>query len=175
MKQVPLVSIVSASSGTGKTTFMEKLIRELVKRGYKIGAIKSDAHGFEIDIPGKDSWRFTQAGATVTAVVGPNKFALVQQTEAKKDLDEVAGMIQGVDLILVEGYKMAQKPRIEIVRSEKGREIISPPEYLVAVVTDIPDLAAPAPVFSFEDHPQVAELIIGKFLAKPGGVLEQQK
>ena len=122
MKQVSLVSIVSARSGTGKTTFMEKLIKELVQRGYKIGAIKSDAHGFDIDVPGKDSWRFTQAGATVTAVVGPKKFALIEETETKKDLDEVAGMIRGVDLILVEGYKMAQKPRIEIVRSEKGRK-----------------------------------------------------
>lgn len=168
MKQVSLVSIVSARSGTGKTTFMEKLIKELVQRGYKIGAIKSDAHGFDIDVPGKDSWRFTQAGATVTAVVGPKKFALIEETETKKDLDEVAGMIRGVDLILVEGYKMAQKPRIEIVRSEKGRNIISPPEYLVAVVTDIPDLAAPAPVFSFEDHPQVADLIVERFLMNPG-------
>lgn len=164
MKQVPLVSIVSARSGTGKTTFMEKLIGELVRRGYKVGAIKSDAHGFEIDVPGKDSWRFTQAGAVATAIVGPRKFALIQETKAKKDLDEVAGMMEGVDLILVEGYKMALKPRIEIVREEKGREIISPPEYLVAVVTDVPDLKAPAPVFSFEDYAKVADLIIAKFL-----------
>ncbi|HHW07185.1 MAG TPA: molybdopterin-guanine dinucleotide biosynthesis protein B [Clostridia bacterium] len=164
MKQVPLVSIVSARSGTGKTTFMEKLIAELVRRGYKVGAVKSDAHGFEIDKPGKDSWRFTQAGAVATAIVGPRKFAFIQETKTKKDLDEVAGLMQDVDLILVEGYKMAMKPRIEIVRAEKGREIISPPEYLVAVVTDIPDLTAPAPVFSFEDYPRVADLIVAKFL-----------
>lgn len=164
MKQVPLVSIVSARSGTGKTTFMEKLIAELVRRGYKVGAIKSDAHGFEIDVPGKDSWRFAQAGAVATAIVGPRKFALIQETTAKKDLDEVAGMMQGVDLILVEGYKIAKKPRIEIVRQDKGTEIISPPEYLVAVVTDVPGLTAPAPVFTFDDHARVADLIVAKFL-----------
>lgn len=163
MNMVPLVCIVSGRSGTGKTTFMEKLVEELVGRGYRIGAIKSDAHGFEIDVPGKDSWRFTKAGAKVTAIVGPNKFALVEETREKKSLDEVAALMQGVDLILVEGYKTAEKPRIEIVRAEKSREVVSSPEYLLAVVTDVTDLAVPVPKFSLDDYPGVADFIISQF------------
>lgn len=163
MSRVPLVCIVSGRSGTGKTTFMEKLIEELVGRGYRVGAVKSDAHGFEIDVPGKDSWRFTQAGARVTALVGPDKFALVEKTEQKKDLDEVAALFKGVDLILVEGYKTAEKPRIEVVRAAKSREVVSPAEYLWAVVTDVPDLPVPVPKFSLDDYPGVADFIINKF------------
>lgn len=163
MNRVPLVCIVSGRSGTGKTTFMEKLIQEFVGRGYKVGAVKSDAHGFEIDVPGKDSWRFTQAGAKITTIIGPNKFALVEKTGEKKDLDEVVALMQGVDLILVEGYKTAEKPRIEIVRAEKSREVVSSPEYLLAVVTDVPDLAVSVPKFSLDDYPGVADFVISKF------------
>lgn len=163
MHKIPLVCIVSGRSGTGKTTFLEKLIEELVRRGYRVGAVKSDAHGFEIDVPGKDSWRFTQAGARVTALVGPGQFALMERTEGKKELDEVAALIQGVDLILVEGYKTAEQPRIEVVRAAVSREVVSPPEYLLAVVTDVPDLPVSVPKFAFDDYPGVAEFIIRQF------------
>lgn len=81
MANIPLICIVAGQSETGKTTFMEKLIVELVKRGYEVGAVKSDAHGFEIDVPGKDSWRFAQAGAKSTAIIGPDKYAIIQKTE----------------------------------------------------------------------------------------------
>ena len=70
MSNIPVICIVSAVSNTGKTTLMEKLIGEIVRRGYKVGAVKSDCHGFEMDVPGKDSWRFAQAGASATAIVG---------------------------------------------------------------------------------------------------------
>lgn len=165
MSNVPIVSIVAARSGTGKTTFMENLIRELVERGYKVGTIKSDAHGFEMDVPGKDSWRFAQAGAKATAIIGPEKFALIQETAQKKNLDEVADMIQGVDLILVEGYKMAEKPRIEVIRREMGTEIISPAEYLIAIVTDVQEITTPVPTLAIDDYQGVADLIVAKYLS----------
>lgn len=166
MNNMPMISIVAARSGTGKTTFMEKLIAELVQRGYQVGAIKSDAHGFEMDVPGKDSWRFHQAGAKATAIIGPTKFALIQETEDKEDLDTIAGMIQGVDLILVEGYKTADKPRIEVIRRERGTEVVSPLEYLLAIVTDVPEITAPVPVLAIDDYQGAADLIIGKYLKK---------
>lgn len=165
MSNVQIISIVSARSGTGKTTFMEKLIRELVERGYKVGTIKSDAHGFEMDVPGKDSWRFAQAGAKATAIIGPEKFALIQKTEQKKNLNEVAAMIEDVDLILVEGYKTAEKPRIEVVRREMGTEIISPLEYLIAIVTDVKEIKNSVPIFAIDDYQGVADLIVAKYLA----------
>ncbi|MGI6451851.1 MAG: molybdopterin-guanine dinucleotide biosynthesis protein B [Desulfitobacteriia bacterium] len=166
MSKIPIISIVAARSGTGKTTFLEKLIAELTARGYRVGAIKSDAHGFAIDVPGKDSWRFAEAGARATAIIGPNKFALIQQTEQKRSLDEVAALIEDVDVILVEGYKTADKPKIEVVRKEICPEIISPWEYLLAVVTDLEDIPVPVPVLALDDYAGAAELIISKFLRK---------
>lgn len=164
MNNVPLVCIVSASSGTGKTTFMEKLIKEMTGRGYRVGTVKSDAHGFEMDVPGKDTWRFAQAGAKAAAIIGPAKFALIQQTDKKKDLEDVVRMIEDVDIILVEGYKMSSWPRIEVVRREKGNRPISPEEYLLAIVTDVDELEAGVPVLPLDAAGAAADLIVRNFL-----------
>lgn len=165
MTDIPVVSLVAGASGTGKTTFMEKLIRELTLRGYRVGTIKSDAHGFEIDKPGKDTWRFAQAGAKATAIIGPQRYALIQETDDKKNLDDIVKMIENVDIILVEGYKMSDKPRIEVVRHEKGTAIVSPPQYLIAVVTDVDELAAAVPIYDINDYEGVADLIVGRYLS----------
>ena len=166
MGDVPILCIVAAGSGTGKTTFMEKLIKEMVQRGYRVGTVKSDSHGFEMDVPGKDTWRFAQAGAKATAIIGPNKFALIQQTEYRQELDDVVKMIQDVDIIFVEGYKMSARPRIEVVRREKGEHFISPIENLVAIVTDVAELSAPVPILDLEDIKGTADLIERKYLVK---------
>ena len=162
MGNVPVVCIVAASSGTGKTTFLEKLIKEVVNRGYRVGTVKSDSHGFEMDVPGKDTWRFAQAGAKATAIIGPEKYALIHKSEGRKDLGQVIEMIEDVDIILVEGYKASQMPRIEVVRREKGTDIISPLEYLIGVVTDVEGLDVPVPVLDINDIEGAADLLIGK-------------
>jgi molybdopterin-guanine dinucleotide biosynthesis protein B len=107
----------------GKTTFLEKLIAVLGEKGYRVGAVKSDCHGFDIDIPGKDSWRLARAGAAVTAIAGPDKNAVIYRTEERKNLDQIASDMNGVDLILAEGFKNEPKPKIEIIRKEKGEKI----------------------------------------------------
>lgn len=160
MENVPVICVVAARSGTGKTTFLEKLIKEIVARGYRVGTVKSDAHGFEMDVPGKDTWRFAQAGAKATAIIGPDKYALIQKTDGRKDLEEVIKMIEDVDIILVEGFKASGMPRIEVVRKEKGTGLVSPPEYLIGVVTDVRDLDAPVPVLDLEDIQGAADLLI---------------
>lgn len=164
MNKIPIICIVSKSSGTGKTTFLEKLIPELVQRGYRVGTIKSDTHGFEMDSPGKDTWRFAQAGAKATAIIGPDKYAVIQQTNGKRKLDEIAEMIEDVDIILVEGYKTSAKPRIEVVRRVKGTEIVSAEGDLIAVVTDVQELGVSVPVFGLEDYAPVAKMLIDKYL-----------
>lgn len=161
---ISLVAIVAGRSGTGKTTLMEKLIAALMQRGYAVGAIKSDAHGFEIDQPGKDTWRFSRAGARATAIIGPQQYALIQRTEEKKDVHEIAALMQGVDIILAEGFKSAAVPRIEVVRRELGTTLVSPLPHLVAVATDIRDLAAPVPVFALDDIEGIADFIERMFL-----------
>ena len=86
----PIVCIVGASN-SGNTTFLEKLIPELVRRGYRIGTIKHDAHGFEMDREGKDTWRHRQAGAQTIAIVSPNQTATIRRTDAELDLEEAVG------------------------------------------------------------------------------------
>ncbi|MGI5901784.1 MAG: molybdopterin-guanine dinucleotide biosynthesis protein B [Desulfitobacteriia bacterium] len=165
MADVPVICFVAAKSGTGKTTFLEKLIREMTVRGYNIGVIKSDVHGFEMDVPGKDTWRFAQAGAKATAIIGPDKYALIQKTAQKKTLEDVTPLIQGVDIIFVEGYKAAQRPKIEVVRRELGTEVVSEVENLIAVLTDVEELSLPVPILNINDYQGVADLIINKYLS----------
>lgn len=157
---VPVVCVVSASSGTGKTTFLEKLIKEVVNRGYSVGTIKSDSHGFEMDVPGKDTWKFSQAGAKATAIIGPDKYAIIHKTDHRKELDQVIAMIEDVDIILVEGFKMSTLPRFEVVRRERGTEIVSPIEYLIAVVTDVKELNVSVPVLDIDDIQGATNLLL---------------
>lgn len=164
MADVPVICIVSAVSNTGKTTLMEKLIGEMVQRGYKVGAVKSDCHGFEVDQPGKDSWRFTQAGAQATAIIGLDQYVLIQQTSHKIKMDQVIQKMENVDIVLVEGFKMANKPKIEVVRREKGVKIVSAAEELIAVVTDVTELSITAPIFALDDLFGVVDLIVERYL-----------
>ena len=166
MTGTPIVCIVSAVSNTGKTTLTEKLISEIVRKGFRVGAVKSDAHGFSIDVPGKDSWRFAKAGAKAVAIVGPNQYALIQETEQKKDLDEVVNAMKDIDIVLVEGFKLSGKQKIEVVRREKGMQTVTPAEELIAVVTDVTNGHFSVPTFSLDDYEKISDFIINKFLLK---------
>jgi molybdopterin-guanine dinucleotide biosynthesis adapter protein len=165
-ENIPIICVVAARSKTGKTTLLEKLVREITGHGYKVGAVKSDAHGFDIDVPGKDTWRFAQAGARCVAISGPDKFALIQKTDQKKDLDGLAALMSDVDIILVEGFRSAGRPKIEVVRGERGQDIISPEGDLIALVTDIKDLKTSAPVYGLDDHQGLARLIMDAYLRR---------
>ncbi|MDR1604618.1 MAG: molybdopterin-guanine dinucleotide biosynthesis protein B [Gracilibacteraceae bacterium] len=165
MSGVPALSIVAAVSGTGKTTLLEKLIAELTRRGLRVGAVKNDAHRFQIDHAGKDTWRFTQAGARATAIVSGEQYALIQKTETRKDLLAVLELLEDVDIILVEGFKAGPLPRIEVVRRARGDAIVSDRDLLLAVATDIPDLTADKPCFALDDAAGIAEFIIARFIS----------
>lgn len=136
-KDVPVLSFVARSSGTGKTTLLEKVIKILKEDGMRIAVIKHDAHEFEIDKPGKDSWRFAQAGADIVAISSAEKIAIIEKVNEEKKLDEIIGMLSEVDLILTEGFKMAGNPKIEVVRSSVHSEMLFSAENLLAVVSDI--------------------------------------
>lgn len=164
MKKTPLIAVVAGSSGTGKTTLLERLIEELAKKGWRVGAIKNSPTEIQLDYPGKDSWKFEQAGAHAIAILSPGKRAIIQHTVGRSEPNEVVGMLQDVDIILMEGNKSSRGPKIEVVRSEKGDKIVSSGEDLIAVVTDIPDLQTDAPVFSFEKTSELTSLIEQKYL-----------
>jgi molybdopterin-guanine dinucleotide biosynthesis adapter protein len=129
---IPIVSIVGYS-GSGKTTLIERLIPKLKVKGYRVGTIKHDAHHFEIDHEGKDTWRMTNSGADVVAISSKDKMAMIKTLEAEKNIDEIASwLFSDMDIIITEGYKAFNKPKIEVVRY--GEIITSPQNNLIAIV-----------------------------------------
>jgi molybdopterin-guanine dinucleotide biosynthesis adapter protein len=167
MMNIPILSIIG-KSGSGKTTLLENLIREMKKRGYRIGTIKHHAHpGFEIDHPGKDTWRHAQAGSDHIVIVAPDKIASIRTLEEKMTIEKIAARMDDVDIIFTDGYKSAHKPAIEVIRKDHGIELISQAEQLVAIATDC-KLDTEVLQFDLNDYDGLVELIIEKFLPQPG-------
>jgi molybdopterin-guanine dinucleotide biosynthesis protein B len=161
-KPPPIVSIVGRAK-IGKTTFLIKLITELTARGYRIGVIKHSVHSFDLAQPGKDTWKHRQAGAKAVAFASANELVIDRQLSQEMDIDEIAATLGDLDLVLTEGYKRAHKPKIEILRRERGSNLVSRRQEIIAVVSDHPvDLDTPQ--FSLEDAPGVATLIETQFL-----------
>jgi len=153
---IPVISVV-AKSGTGKTTLLEKLIAELKRRGYRVGAMKHDAHRFDIDREGKDSWRLTQAGADTTVISSPEKLAMVKIHEEMKELsltDVVTSYFPDVDIVLTEGFKKSRVPKIEVHRKERSNTLMCRGEEhdttLVAVASN-EKLDVDVPLFDVND------------------------
>jgi len=167
---VPVVSIVGKGD-SGKTTFLEKLIRELTLRGVRVATVKHHVHDYDIDVPGKDSWRHARAGAVTTMVSSPDKFSLIETVQSERSLPELARIAcdSGADILLTEGYKREATTRIEVARHARSEALISKPEELIALVTDMPDLAPDGvPSFGLDDATGVADLIIARYLPGAG-------
>jgi molybdopterin-guanine dinucleotide biosynthesis protein MobB len=160
---IPVLTIIG-KSGSGKTTLMQQLIGEIKRRGYKVATIKHHSHsGFEIDKPGKDSWLFAQAGSDHVVIASPDKIASYWKLEQELTLDEILVTVSGVDMILVEGYKRAEKPALEVVSSAVSIELISSKEQLVAVAADI-SLDVDVPQFNLDDVIGIADFVERKFI-----------
>ena len=162
MNNIPVIAF-AAYSGTGKTTLIEKLVRELKNRGLRIAVIKHDGHRFEIDHEGKDSWRFAKAGADITVISSSEKTAYVEQGELT--LEQLLDMIHGVDLILVEGYKNEKLPQIGIARAATGKGFPFEPEHFIALVTDM-KMDTDVPCFGLDDIVPVADFILERTAMK---------
>lgn len=158
----PIVSIVGKSD-SGKTTLLEKLIPELSERGYVVGTIKHDAHSFDIDHPGKDSWRHTQAGAKVMVVSSKSQAAMVRRLEGELSLDEIADAYMGpVDIVLTEGFKREAKPKIEVL-ADGDTDLISPLADLFLVAAS-GSLEVDVPVVGRDDAGAIADVLEREFL-----------
>lgn len=161
---VPIVSIIGKSD-SGKTTLIERLIPELNSRGYRVGTVKHDAHSFEIDKEGKDSWRHGRAGARVVVISSPDKLAVIKRVDREQDLDALSQYLEGeVDLVLTEGYKRGDKEKIEVFKSTEHRELMSTAEdKLVAVASDV-EMDPGVPCYHVDDVDGIADFIEGRYL-----------
>ena len=155
MQNIPICSIV-AFSGTGKTTLIEKLITELKSRGVRVAVIKHDAHEFEIDRKGKDSWRFTQAGADITIVTSKDKAVIMENR--KVSIEEIIDKITDVDLIITEGYKHGPWPKIAVRRGATGKSFPISEEECAALVSDEP-IESDKPCFKLGEVEKLADFL----------------
>jgi molybdopterin-guanine dinucleotide biosynthesis protein B len=159
---VPVVSIVG-KSGVGKTTVMEKLITELKKRGYRVATLKHNVHGFDMDLEGKDTWRYAQAGSDTVAISSSHKIAIIRKVGHDHTLAELNRFIgTDFDIILAEGFKQDKAPKIEVHRQELGAELLCNKEELLAIATD-ERLEIDVPQYTLEDARGIADLIEKRF------------
>lgn len=164
---VKAVSFV-AKSGTGKTTLMEKVISELRTRGYKVGALKAVSHEFDIDRPGKDSFRLAAAGAEATMICSAEKLAFVQVQSEVPDVEKLLSQyFKDLDIVLVEGYKSGPLPKIEIYRQGYTDSLLCcDNENLssyIAVASDC-SLALPLPLLDLNNQSEVTDFLIARLL-----------
>lgn len=155
--KIPVLAF-AAYSGTGKTTLVEKLIESLKAKGLRLAVVKHDVHGIDIDHEGKDSWRFSKAGADAVIVNSKERTFCTEQR--KLSFEQVLGKIKDVDLILVEGFKNEPLPQIGICREAAGKGFTAPISRYVAVVTDMELEDAEIPRFQFDEIEKITKFIM---------------
>ncbi|MFW2500661.1 molybdopterin-guanine dinucleotide biosynthesis protein B [Clostridium diolis] len=168
--ELKVISIVATKSGTGKTTLIEALIHILKEKNYNIGVLKHDAHKFEIDKEGKDSYRFVKAGADKMVISSKEKIAMIEKLKEEKDLEEILELFVGMDLVIIEGYKNNGYPKIEVHRKEVDQKLLCENESLdrtkfLAVATD-EKLNLDIEQLDINDVNKIAEFIEDKIIFK---------
>jgi molybdopterin-guanine dinucleotide biosynthesis protein MobB len=162
---LPIVSIVGKSQ-SGKTVLMEQLIAEFKRRGYKVAALKHSLGGMEIDRPGKDSWRFAQAGSDAVLVISPDRLAFIKNLDHELDLEEILPVIgDEFDLVLVEGFRKSKVPKIEVHKKELGDDLLCSPDEISAIVTN-ESLDTDIPQLAWGDAVAIADFIEQNFVLK---------
>ncbi|OGA55635.1 MAG: molybdopterin-guanine dinucleotide biosynthesis protein B [Betaproteobacteria bacterium RIFCSPLOWO2_12_FULL_65_14] len=157
-------------SGSGKTTLIEKLVPLLTGRGLRISLIKHAHHAFDVDRPGKDSYRHREAGCSEVLVSSSNRWALMHELRGAPEpsLYELVGRLSPCDLVLVEGFKREPIPKLEIHRAaHAGAGLIFPHDpHILGIATDVP-LATRLPVFDLEDFEGIGDFIFARGLRLP--------
>lgn len=146
----------------GKTGLMERLVAEITRRGLRVSTVKHAHHTFDVDHPGKDSFRHRHAGATEVLLASRKRVALMQELrdEEEPPLQALLARLRPVDLILIEGYKRDAHPKIEAHRAVTGNPLIAPDDPSIrAVASDVP-LDLDRPVFDLDDTGAVASFIL---------------
>lgn len=160
----PVISLIGKAN-SGKTTFLEKLIPALNSLGIRVGTIKHHVHEFDMDRPGKDTWRHKKAGAAVVALSSPSGLGIIRDTERDLTLEElIEGYFDDVDLVITEGYKTGPAPKIEIFRTTVHNTPLERDHTWVAMISNTA-LDCDLPVFSIDDPEGVARFLISTLIA----------
>ncbi len=160
---IPVISF-TGWSGSGKTTFIEKLIPVLRGSGLRVAVLKSDGHEFQMDREGKDTFRFSSAGADCVAIANSRHAAILENRPLS--FEELCSHVRNVDLILAEGFHSEPLPRIEVFRGHDSLRCADR-ENLWAVITD-EQISPGVPVFGLEDVSSVAGFILERLGIAPG-------
>jgi molybdopterin-guanine dinucleotide biosynthesis protein B len=163
----PVVSIIGRPD-CGKTTLLEKLIPELTNQGYRVGTIKHHVHEFEMDKPGKDTWKHKQAGARVVALSSPAGLGVIRDTEYDSPVAElVHRYFYDVDIVFTEGYKQEAMPKIEVYRSSVHPAPLPERDATWTAMVSDTEVADDLPHFQPDKITDIAAFIIKTFI-KPG-------
>lgn len=158
-------------SGSGKTTLLTQLVEWFVGQGLTVSALKHTHHGFDLDSPGKDSWRMREAGAREVFLVGDRRLVLMEEFRDRPEpaAAELIERLHPCDLVLVEGYKHDPLPKIEVHRPALGKPPVWPGNpSVVALATDAP-VTCPLPVLDLNDVGAIACFIAAYLELAPGG------
>ena len=150
-------------SGSGKTTLIEKLIPIFVKRGLRVSLVKHAHHTFDVDHPGKDSFRHRHAGATEVLVTSSRRWVLMHELRGAREpsFDEQVKHLSPCDLLIVEGFKFAPIPKLEVWRAETGEALLHPNDpHIVAVASDA-QVETKLPLLDLNAHEAIAAFILG--------------
>lgn len=122
---MPAILVVIGASNTGKTTLVTKIISYLKGKGFSVATIKHDPHDhFEIDRPGRDTWKHSQAGADAVCLASPNNLAVIYKLKEEKQIDELVKLFfPQMDIVIVEGYKHSEKPALELVNIKENESL----------------------------------------------------
>jgi molybdopterin-guanine dinucleotide biosynthesis protein B len=154
---------ITGWSGSGKTTLLVKLVPLLVNRGVRVATLKHAHHAFDIDLPGKDSFEHRKAGASEVIVSSPRRWAHIREIGEGMEatLAEHLRRLSPCDLVLVEGYKSQQHPKLEVFRELPGKSPLYPGDpRIVAVASDRPLPGVPIPNVDLNNVPAVADLVV---------------
>ena len=166
LSPLPTVSFVGKKK-SGKTTVVLGVVRELRSRGHRVAVIKHDTHGFEIDVPGTDTYRFGELGTEVVGISSPDKYVWQNSVSVEPGLMELVRQIaEPVDIVITEGFKKEAAPKVEVSRRERSTELVSTRDELIGIASDqeFPDQSAPQ--FALDDFAGLANLLEQRILAQ---------
>ena len=154
---------IAGYSGSGKTTLIERLIPDFTGRGLRVSLVKHAHHRFDIDRPGKDSWRHREAGATEVLVTSSMRWALMHELRGAPEptLEEQLARLSPCDLVLVEGFKHASIPKLEVYRPSLGHPALHPHDPFIVAVASDEDLPVALPVLGLDHPAAIADFILG--------------